>query len=406
MKPCGLLGEKLGHSFSPLIHSKFGSYTYKLFPTPREELESFLKKRDFANLNVTIPYKKDVIPYCEQLSQLAQEIGSVNTIKVVDDRLYGYNTDYYGFCHMLTKGQISVNGKKCAVIGNGGVAATVCVALKKLGADTITVITRQKNTPEFIQTIDDHTVVINTSPVGMYPNNGQSPLNLRLFQKLDGVADLIYNPLKTALMLQAEELGVPCVGGLSMLVAQAKQAAEIFANQKISDFLLDEVTNEIEFLCKNIILIGMPGCGKSTIGSKIAKALERPFYDTDALIEERAGKPIPQIFAEDGEQHFRLLETKVLAEVSALSGVVISTGGGIIKRQENHSLLRQNGLIIFVDRPIQKLSTNGRPLSSSLDAVAKLHEERLPIYRMLADYTLDNSGKIEQSISEIMRIIK
>jgi len=406
MKPCGLLGEKLGHSFSPLIHSRFGSYPYKLFPTPREELDAFLKGRSFANLNVTIPYKKDVIPYCHALSPLAQEIGSVNTIKVVDDRLYGYNTDYFGFCHMLEKGKISVNGKKCAVIGNGGVAATVCVALKRLGADTITVVTRQKNTPEFIKTIADHTIVINTSPVGMYPGNGRSPLDLRLFQKLDGVADLIYNPLKTALMLQAEELGIPCVGGLPMLVAQAKQASEIFTGRKISKSLLDEVTKEIEFLCRNIILIGMPGCGKSTIGKKIANALNRPFYDTDSLIEEREGKAIPRVFAEDGEDHFRALETEVLTEISALSGAVISTGGGIIKKQENHSLLRQNGLILLIDRPLQMLSTNGRPLSSSVDAVAKLYKERLPIYRMLAHHTIDNSCDIEHAVNDILCKIK
>lgn len=401
MKPCGLLGEKLGHSFSPLIHARFGSYEYRLFPTPREELGTFLQSGAFANLNVTIPYKKEVIPYCKTLSPLAKQIGSVNTVKVTEDGLIGYNTDYFGFCYMLEKAGIPIKGEKCAVIGNGGVSATVCAALENLGAAQISIITEEKNTPAFIDTLADHTVVINTSPVGMYPKNGNRPLDLSQFHALKGVADLIYNPLKTALILQAEELGVPCIGGLSMLVAQAKQAAEIFEDKTIGNELLEDVIREITFLCTNIILIGMPGSGKSTIGKAIAKKLNRPFFDTDTLIEERAGKPIPQIFAEDGEDRFREIESLVLSELSAKSGVVIATGGGIIKKKENHAYLRQNGRIVFVERPLHALSTNGRPLSSSAEAVAKLYEERYPIYRMLADLTVQNTQTVEDAVKTV-----
>lgn len=405
MKPYGLLGEKLGHSFSPLIHSRFGDYEYRLFPTPREELESFLKSGTFGNLNVTIPYKKEVIPYCQSLSPLAKRIGSVNTIKVKEDGLHGYNTDYFGFCTMLKKGNIPIKGEKCAVIGSGGVSATVCAALEDLGAGQITVITEEKNTPAYIDTLADHTVVVNTSPVGMFPRNGRAPLDLRQFHSLKGVADLIFNPLKTALMLQAEELGIPCVGGLIMLVAQAKQAAEIFEDKQIDDALIDAVTDEIQKQCENIILIGMPGSGKSEIGSRIAKALSKPFVDTDSLLEDRAGKPIPQIFAEDGEDAFRTMETQVLAEVSAKSGLVISTGGGIVKRAENLPLLRQNGKVLFLERPLESLSTNGRPLSSSPEAVQKLYTERYPLYVAASDLRVTNNSTIEAAVERALRLL-
>ncbi len=402
MKPYGLLGEKLGHSFSPLIHSRFGKYEYRLFPTPKEELGAFLESGDFGNLNVTMPYKKDVIPYCKALSPLAQEIGSVNTIKVKDGVLYGYNTDYYGFCYMLSVGNIPVKGEKCAVIGNGGVAPTVCKALKDLGAEQVTVVTRAQNTPLLIETISDHTVVVNTSPVGMYPNNGKSPVDLTQFKALKGVADLIYNPLKTAFMLQAEALGVPCVGGLPMLVAQAKRAAEIFEDTVIDDSAVAPVTKEIHDLCETICLIGMPGSGKSTLGRLLAKDLGKQFIDTDELIAEMAGKSIPEIFAEDGEEAFRALETKALAEATAKSGRVVATGGGIVKKQENHSLLKQNGRVILVKRKLDELSTGGRPLSSSKEAVLKLYEERQPLYDALADIDLCNDKSPEGAVAELL----
>lgn len=403
MKPYGLLGEKLGHSFSPLIHSRFGDYEYRLFPTPKEELEAFLKSGSFGNLNVTMPYKKDVIPYCKELSPLAKRIGSVNTIKVKEDGLYGFNTDYYGFCYMLSVGNISVKGEKCAVIGSGGVSSTVCTALEDLGAAQITVVTEALNTPAYIDTISDHTIVVNTSPVGMYPKNGRSAVDLAQFKELKGVADLIFNPLKTAFMLQAEALGVPCVGGLPMLVAQAKRAAEIFEDKVIDDALVEPVHKEIHDLCETICLIGMPGSGKSTLGQMLAEALGKTFVDTDALIVEMAGKTIPEIFAEDGEDAFRSLETKALAEATAKSGCVVATGGGVVKRAENHPLLKQNGRVILVERALEALSTGGRPLSSSREALEKLYEERQPLYTALADIVVANDKTPEEALTELLR---
>ena len=402
MKPYGLLGEKLGHSFSPLIHSRLGNYEYRLFPTPKEELEAFLVGGSFGNLNVTMPYKKAVIPYCKSLSPLAKRLGSVNTIKVTDEGLMGYNTDYYGFAHMLSRGNIPVLGEKCAVIGSGGVSPTVCAVLEDLGAEKITVVSHKMNTPTFIETIADHTVVVNTSPVGMFPVGGESPVDLRQFHSLRGVADLIYNPLKTALMLQAESLGVPCVGGLSMLVAQAKQAAEIFEDKSLDDGIIDAVTGELVGLCETVCLIGMPGSGKTTIGKLLAEALGKEFVDTDEEIVRIAGKSIPEIFREDGEDAFRRLETKVLAEVTAKSGRVISTGGGAVVRTENHNLLRQNGRIVLVARGLDALSTAGRPLSSSEDALRRLYEERQPIYLSLADVVVQNAKSPAEAVMALL----
>ena len=404
MKPFGLLGEKLGHSFSPLIHARFGSYEYRLFETPRDGLEDFLRSGSFAGLNVTIPYKKAVIPFCETLSPLAQRIGSVNTVTVdAEGKLHGYNTDYFGFCRMLEEAKISVADEHCVVIGAGGASATVCVALQDLGAREITVVSHKENTPEKIASLCDAGILVNTSPEGMFPNNGKSPVDLTLLPALRGVADLIFNPLKTALLLQAESLGIPCAGGLTMLTAQAKQASELFQGKQIPDARIAIVTREIRQKCENIILVGMPGCGKSVIGGKLARRLGKPFVDTDAEILRRAGKSIPEIFADEGEEAFRQLETQVLADVTARSGCVIATGGGVVTRPENHPLLRQNGRVVFIERPVELLSRKGRPLSSSEDAVRKLYEDRLPLYTAVADLRVRNTRSVPQALAALLR---
>lgn len=406
MKPYGLLGEKLGHSFSPLIHSRFGSYEYRLFEVPREELGDFLRSGSFAGLNVTIPYKKEVMPYCTTLSPLAERIGSVNTVTVdAEGRLHGYNTDYFGFCQMLAEAKIDVAGEHCVVIGAGGASATVCVALQDLGARQVTVVTHKENTPERIATLADAGILVNTSPVGMYPNNGKSPVELTLLPALRGVADLIFNPLKTALLLQAEALGIPCAGGLTMLTAQAKQASELFQGISISNDRILPVTREIRRQCENIILVGMPGSGKSVIGSRVANRLGKPFADTDREIELRAGKPIPQIFEQDGEEAFRLLETQVLADVTARSGQVIATGGGVVTRPENLPLLKQNGRVVFLERPVELLSRRGRPLSSSEEAVRRLYTERLPLYLAVSDLRVRNQQSIHQTVFSLLRAL-
>lgn len=404
MKPYGLLGEKLGHSFSPLIHSRFGSYEYRLFEIPREGLEAFLKSGTFAGLNVTIPYKKAVIPFCDTLSPLAERIGSVNTVTVDDEgKLHGYNTDYFGFCRMLEEARISVAGEHCVVIGAGGASATVCVALQDLGAREITVVTHKENTPERIASLADAGILVNTSPEGMFPNNGKSPVDLTLLPSLRGVADLIFNPLKTALLLQAESLGIPCAGGLTMLTAQAKQASELFQGKQIPVARIDPVTREIRRQCENILFVGMPGCGKSSVGSRVAHQLNKPFIDTDTEIERRAGKSIPEIFASEGEEAFRQLETQVLADVTSRSGCVIATGGGVVTREENLPLLRQNGRVIFLERPVELLSRKGRPLSSSEEAVRQLYRERFPLYVAVSDLRIRNTRSIPGAVSSILR---
>ena len=406
VKPYGLLGEKLGHSFSPLIHSRLGRYEYRLFEVPREELRNFLRSGSFAGLNVTIPYKKEVIPFCETLSPLAQRIGSVNTVTVdAQGKLHGYNTDYFGFCQMLRKAKIDVAGEHCVVIGAGGASATVCVALEDLGASRITVVTHKENTPEKIASLSDAGILVNTSPVGMYPNNGKSPVDLALLPSLRGVADLIFNPLKTALMLQAEALGIPCAGGLTMLTAQAKQASELFQDKRISDARIPAITREIRRQCENIVFVGMPGCGKTVIGSHVARRLGKPFVDTDAEIELRAGKPIPQIFEQEGEEAFRLLETQVLADVTSRSGCVIATGGGVVTRPENHPLLKQNGRIVFLERPVELLSRKGRPLSSSEEAVQRLYAERLPLYLAVSDLRVRNIRSVPDAVSHTLQTL-
>lgn len=406
MKPYGLLGEKLGHSFSPLIHSRLGAYEYRLFEVPREELGEFLRNGSFAGLNVTIPYKKEVIPYCETLSPLAERIGSVNTVTVdADGKLHGHNTDYFGFCQMLAEAKIDVSGEHCVVIGAGGASATVCVALQDLGARQITVVTHKENTPEKIASLADAGILVNTSPEGMFPNNGKSPVDLALLPSLRGVADLIFNPLKTALLLQAEALGIPCAGGLTMLTAQAKQASELFQGKQIPDSRIPAITREIRRQCENIVFVGMPGSGKSVIGSRVAKRLGKPFVDTDTEIERRAGKSIPQIFEEEGEEAFRLLETQVLSDVTSRSGWVIATGGGAVTRRENHPLLRQNGRIVFLERPVEQLSRKGRPLSSSPEAVRRLYTERLPLYLALCDLRLRNTRGVFDAVLSALRML-
>lgn len=406
MKPYGLLGEKLGHSFSPLIHSRLGAYEYRLLEVPRDGLEAFLRSGSFAGLNVTIPYKKEVIPFCETLSPLAARIGSVNTVTVdAEGRLHGYNTDYFGFCRMLEEAHIQVAEEHCVVIGAGGASATVCAALQDLGARQVTVVTHKENTPEKIASLSDAGMLVNTSPVGMFPHNGESPVDLTLLPSLRGVADLIFNPLKTALMLQAEALGIPCAGGLTMLTAQAKQASELFQGKRISDSRIPVITREIRRQCENIVFVGMPGCGKSVIGSRVAKRLQKPFVDTDAEIELRAGKPIPQIFEQDGEEAFRRLETQVLADVTSRSGCVIATGGGVVTRPENHPLLKQNGRIVFLERPVELLSRKGRPLSSSEEAVRKLYAERLPLYLAVSDLRVRNTRGISNAVAFVLRTL-
>jgi shikimate dehydrogenase len=405
-KSFGLLGEKLGHSFSPLIHGYLGEYDYLLYEVSAGNLDSFMTDRRFDGINVTIPYKQAVMPYCVTLSHEARITGSVNTIIKDDDgALHGHNTDHHGFRVMLDKGGIDPKGKKALVLGDGGSARTVRAALDGLGAREIVTISRRgENHYGNIERHYDAEIIVNTTPVGMYPDNNGSPLRLEGFRQLTGVADLIYNPTRTKLLLEAARLGVLCVNGLAMLVAQAEMASRLFLARQAYEPARPELANKIHDAIlkktQNIVLIGMPGCGKSTVGRLLAQKMERPFADIDGQIESAAGKSIPQIFTEDGEETFRQLETRVLAEAARESGKVIATGGGVVTRPENLELLRQNSLIVYLKRELSELITDGRPLSQNI-GIQALANKRLPLYEAWSDCAVQVEAKPEQTAARI-----
>lgn len=401
---CGLLGKKLGHSYSPQIHSYLGNYSYVLFEKMQGELESFLKNGDFHGLNVTIPYKKDVLPFLDSLSDCAAALGAVNTIvRQPDGKLVGHNTDYYGFSSMLKKSSICVSGKKVLVLGSGGASATVVAVLQKESADVIVISRSGKNNYENLHLHSDAAVIVNTTPVGMYPNVGVSPVDLNAFPHLEGVLDVVYNPARTQLLMDAEEKGIITENGLWMLVAQAKESAEWFTGKDISNERISEIHQILRKQMENIILVGMPGCGKSTIGRMLAEQLHMKFIDADTAIEASTGMSIPQIFAEHGEIGFRETEALVLAELGKASGQVIATGGGCVTQQKNYRSLHQNGRIYWLMRDICHLPTEGRPLSQQNKLEDMLHI-RKPMYESFADVQVDNNGSIEDTVERILQM--
>lgn len=407
MLKCGLLGQKLGHSYSPAIHGMLADYDYQLFEREPEQLEDFLKNGDWDGINVTIPYKKAVLPYCAELSDTARRIGSVNTIvRRPDGSLYGDNTDAYGFESLVGKSGIDVRGKKALVLGSGGASVTVVAVLKMLGAESVTVISRGGE--DNYDNLDKHAdarIIANTTPVGMYPNNGQAAVDLSLFPQCEGVLDVVYNPARTALLLQAEKLGIPCAGGLYMLVAQAKRSSELFTGRAIPDSEIGRIEKVLSGQMKNIVLVGMPSSGKSTLAAALGEKLGRTVYEADALIEQEAGMDIPAIFAQYGEGHFRALETEILSRLGKLSGAVISTGGGCVTREENYDLLHQNGTIVWLQRGTEKLDKTGRPLSLKND-LNEMYQKREPMYRRFADAAVDNNGSVEATLGQILEVLQ
>lgn len=407
MLKCGLLGQKLGHSYSPAIHGMLADYDYQLFEREPEQLEDFLKNGDWDGINVTIPYKKAVLPYCAELSDTARRIGSVNTIvRRPDGSLYGDNTDAYGFESLVGKSGIDVRGKKALVLGSGGASVTVVAVLKMLGAASVTVISRGGE--DNYDNLDKHAdarIIANTTPVGMYPNNGQAAVDLSLFPQCEAVLDVVYNPARTALLLQAEKLGIPCAGGLYMLVAQAKRSSELFTGRSIPDSEIGRIEKVLSGQMKNIVLVGMPSSGKSTLAAALGEKLGRTVYEADALIEQEAGMDIPAIFAQYGEGHFRALETEILGRLGKLSGAVISTGGGCVTREENYDLLHQNGTIVWLQRGTEKLDKTGRPLSLKND-LNEMYQKREPMYRRFADAAVDNNGSVEATLAQILEVLQ
>ncbi len=401
---CGLLGRKLGHSYSPQIHEKLGDYSYFLFEKEPQELEAFLRSGDFSGLNVTIPYKKDVIPYLDELSPRAQKLGAVNTIVRRDGKLIGHNTDFFGFKTMLKSTGLPVSGKKVLVLGSGGASNTAVAVLEEQGANVVIISRSGENNYGNLSRHRDAAVIVNTTPVGMYPNTGVSAVDLSCFPALEGVLDVIYNPAKTQLLLDAEKRGLVTSNGLLMLVAQAKESAEWFMDSPVPDSVIPQIHALLRRQMENIILIGMPGCGKSTIGQLLAEHTGLWLIDADAVITERAGKPIPRIFAEDGEEGFRHLETEVLKDLGKQSGFIIATGGGCVTRVENRDLLRQNGTLFCLNRDLDKLPTDGRPLSQATK-LEDMYRVRKPMYDLFADYHVNNNGSAENTLSQILTIL-
>lgn len=402
---CGLLGEHLGHSFSPQIHKQLADYSYELFEMPIDEVESFIRSDRFDAMNVTIPYKKTVMPFLDEISDEARRIGSVNTVTHLEDgRLRGDNTDYFGFSYMIDKSKIAIEGKKVLVLGSGGASETAQTVCADRGAREVVVISRSgKNNYENLYLHADAEVIVNTTPVGMFPRNGEAAVKLEDFPALEGVLEMIYNPARTKLLLDAERLNIPHINGLCMLVAQAKRACEIFLGKSIPDERIDKITAEIAAQTGNLILVGMPGCGKSTVGELLAEKLGRELIDTDAMIVEKAGMPIPEIFSRFGEEHFRAIEHECVCEASKQSGKIIATGGGVVTRQENYAPLHQNGKIFFINRRTDELPTDGRPISQSTD-LSELYKKRLPMYKSFCDKEVNNNRPIEQTVCEIIKL--
>ena len=404
---CGLLGKTLGHSYSPQIHAQLGDYSYELFEKQPEELENFLRHGEFDALNVTIPYKKAVLPYCAVLSDAVKAIGSANTlVRQPDGTLFADNTDAFGFSCIADECGVDIAGKKALVFGSGGASVTAQYVLKTRGAREVLVLSRSgEHNYENLDKNTDVEILVNTTPLGMYPNNGASPVDLTRFPRCEAVLDVVYNPARTALLLQAEALGIPHAGGLLMLVAQAKRASELFTGSAIADTRIGEIYRTLAVQMQNIVLVGMPGCGKSSIGTLLAEKLDRPFLDADAEIEKAAGMPIPDFFKLYGEAAFRDLESRVLAELGKRSGAVIATGGGAVLREENYAALHQNSTIVWLTRDLARLPINGRPVSqtTSLDALFAARKTR---YERFADHIIDNNGALDDTVRAILEALR
>lgn len=406
MTEYGLCGEKLSHSYSEIIHNMLGNDKYKLLGMSKEDFYRFMTERKFKAVNVTIPYKTDALKLCDVVSDEAKEIGSVNTVVNKNGVLYGYNTDISGFKYMLERKGIAVEGKKVLILGTGGTSLTANAACKALGAREIVTVSRKGEVNySNIGTHSDADVIINTTPVGMYPGNGVSPVDLSMFPTLCGVADVIYNPETTRFLYEAQKRGIRTAGGLSMLVYQAVEADKLFFDKESAadNATVERIIGVIAAGVHNIILVGMPGCGKTTVGKRLAHKLDREFIDADDYITQKYGRTPGDIISTDGEPAFRDIETKALEEITKLSSKVISCGGGAPIREQNRYLINQNSVCIYITRDTDKLSTHGRPLSAGgAEHLQKMFEVRDPIYREVADISVPLSENTEACVRSII----
>lgn len=405
----GLIGKKLGHSFSAIIHHEFASYDYELKELDLEDFAKFMIEKAFLGINVTIPYKEQVIPYLDYLDPLAKRIGAVNTIVNQSGRLFGYNTDYYGFKVLINKLQLSLVGKKVLILGTGGTSKTVKAVLEDEGCTNYLFVSRSSkdNAITYEDAITHHcdtSIIINTTPCGMYPNNDDLIIDLDHFNHLEAVIDVIFNPLRTTLLQKAKAKGVKYLNGLYMLVAQAFYASMLFTNQQLDDKLIDEVFNQMQKRKENIVLIGMPSSGKTAIGQEVAKRLNRKFVDLDDLIEAKINSSIKDYFLKHTEDEFRAIESDVIKEVAKLNGLVIATGGGAILKAENVQRLKQNGHLFWLNRGLELLTpTTTRPLSADFETLKKRYMERLPLYEQSCDTIIAANGSIDEVASLVIR---
>ncbi|MCR4911044.1 MAG: shikimate dehydrogenase [Bacilli bacterium] len=405
----GLIGEKLGHSFSKEIHEKVAGYKYDLVELKKEELPEFLRVRNFKAINVTIPYKEAVIPYLDEIDETAKEVGAVNTVVNKDGRLIGYNTDVDGFIYQLEHMSLNVKNKKVLVLGTGGASKAIYAALKRLEAKEI-IFVSSSHKPNSIsyEEIDnylDASIIINCTPIGMYPHNEDNLLiNIDKFKHIDGIIDLIYNPIRTRLITSAQFRGIKAEGGLYMLVGQAYKAMNIFNGFTYKKEDVDKTHRELLNKKTNIVIIGMPSSGKTSISKELSSRLNIPYIDIDDNIVKEINMPIAKLFELEGEKSFRKLETKHVAQIYKTTQKIISTGGGIIKNKENIDMLKQNGTIYYINRSLNKLTpTSDRPLSSDKNKLEKLYNERKPLYLMYADKVIDNNQSVSDTVNAIIK---
>ncbi len=401
----GLLGKTLRHSYSKIIHERMADYTYDLYETPEEGLEALIRRPDMGGFNVTIPYKQTVIPFCDELTPAARAIGSVNTLyHDAAGRLIGDNTDYFGFSYMARRAGISFAGRKVVIFGSGGTSLTARRVAADEGAREVVIVSRSgENNYDNLDRHADAEILINTTPVGMYPKNEGALIDIARFPQCCGVLDVIYNPLKTNLILAAEDAGIPATGGLPMLVAQAAPAVERFSGRTIREAVIEETLDTLTREVRNLVLVGMPGCGKSSIGRLAAERTGRAFYDTDDMVVEMAGCSIPEIFAAQGETAFRDLEAKAVAQAARERGGVIATGGGVLLREENRRALRQNSRIVYLDRALDALPTDGRPISQTRK-LEDIYRERLPLFTGVSDVTVVNDAAPEVVAARVLEV--
>lgn len=404
----GLIGHPLGHSWSPAIHRDLIHEDYQLYDLNREELDAFLKAREFDGLNVTIPYKETVIPYLDELDPDAEKIGAVNCIVNDHGRLKGYNTDCIGFEEMLKHHQIDPSGKKIAILGSGGASKAVVQALHHLGGHPVVISRKKKDGvltyEELYEREKEFSLLVNATPVGMFPQCDEVPVNVQKFHSLEAVVDIVANPLRTRLCFEAKCMGLRTCGGFEMLVRQALAADELFLKKRLDPSLVSDCMNHLLAERRNIVLIGMPTSGKTTIAKELGRILHKEPVEMDDAIEKKLGMRISQCFAEKGEAYFRAVETQVAGEHRRGRGEIISCGGGVIKTPETMRYLSENGLVILITRNLNQLyPSDNRPLASSSEAVRKLYEERKPLYERYRDITIDNSGTMEKTIHEILK---